>query len=268
MQHTLFISDLHLSAERADIAQCFFEFMQYEAPKAEALYILGDLFEVWLGDDDKTCFSKAVAESIAEVALKIPVYFIHGNRDFAIGEKFAAQANMQLLPEQYVIDLYGQQTLISHGDELCTRDIAYMKFRKKARGWWWPRLMLAIPLPLRKRLAQRGRQTSKNNQKILTADIMDVTQSEVEKAMRQYDVSLFIHGHTHRPNIHEFDLPLHGAELSESSFSSDFSKDPLTQSSAKSRKVKRIVLGDWYSQGSVLIASHNQLSLQARQFAK
>lgn len=240
MSKTLFISDLHLSAERSDIAQCFFDFMEKETLGADALYILGDLFEVWIGDDNKTQFSGQVASAIAKVSKSTPVFFIHGNRDFAIRDAFASQCNMQLLPEQFVIDLYGRKTLISHGDELCTKDIEYMKFRKKARGWWWPKLMLALPLSLRKKLASEGRQVSKNNQLKLSEEIMDVTQSEVEGAMQSFNVDLFIHGHTHRPNIHDFVI--------------------------HERPVQRIVLGDWYTQGSILIATAENLSLETRQF--
>ncbi|MBT1452071.1 UDP-2,3-diacylglucosamine diphosphatase [Glaciecola sp. XM2] len=237
---TYFISDLHLSAQREDITECFVHFMQHEAPQAQTLYILGDLFEAWIGDDDITPFSNTIAATIADVSKKIPVYFIHGNRDFAIREGFAKRAGMTLLPEQVVIDLYGRRTLISHGDELCTRDIEYQKFRKKARGWWWPRLMLALPLSMRRKIAERGRVTSQNNQKQLTADIMDVTPSEVEKAMRSFDVSTFIHGHTHRPDIHNFVLD------------------------GKPRQ--RIVLGDWYDQGSILRAQSDTLALETRPF--
>jgi UDP-2,3-diacylglucosamine hydrolase len=245
LSKTLFISDLHLSAERSDIAQCFFDFMKNETQNADALYILGDLFEVWIGDDDTNPFSQEVASAIAKVSETTPVYFIHGNRDFAIRDGFAAKCNMHLLPEQYVIDLYGRKALISHGDELCTRDIDYMKFRKKARSWWWPRLMLALPLSLRKKLAAQGRQVSKNKQMHLSEEIMDVTQAEVEAAMRKHNVDLFIHGHTHRPNVHEFTMEIQG----------------------KQQAVQRIVLGDWYSQGSILIASPNVLSLESRQFS-
>jgi len=241
MSKTLFISDLHLSAERLDIAQCFFRFMQDEAPKADALYILGDLFEVWIGDDNKTAFSNNVASAIAQVASKIPVYFIHGNRDFSIGKQFAKLANMTLLPEQYVIDLYGKRVLLSHGDELCTRDLAYMKFRKKARGWWWPKLMLSLPLFMRQRIANKGRESSKVNQKGLSAEIMDVTPEEVIKAMQRHQVLFFIHGHTHRPNIHEFML--------------------------NGKPAKRIVLGDWYTQGSILEVTPSEFNLESRQFS-
>ena len=240
MAKTLFISDLHLSAERPDIAQCFFDFMKNEAPSADALYILGDLFEVWIGDDNHTPFSQQVAGAIANVAALTKVYFIHGNRDFAIRGAYAKQCNMVLLPEQYVIDLYGRKTLISHGDELCTRDLEYMKFRKKARSWWWPKIMLALPLGLRKRLAQQGRKKSIALQKHLSEDIMDVTQSEVENAMQTHEVNLFIHGHTHRPNIHNFCI---GQQY-----------------------CQRIVLGDWYTQGSILVATPNNLGLETREF--
>ncbi|WP_395344208.1 UDP-2,3-diacylglucosamine diphosphatase [Ningiella sp. W23] len=238
---TYFISDLHLSAEREDITECFLRFMQDEAPQAEALYILGDLFEVWVGDDDVSDFSELIASAIAEISKRMPVYFIHGNRDFAIGNTFADRCGMQLLPEQAVIDLYGRQTLISHGDELCTRDIEYMKFRKKARGWWWPTMMLALPLRLRKKIAARGRRVSQKNHQRLTEEIMDVTPAEVHRVMRHYGVDFFIHGHTHRPNVHNFELD--------------------------GERKQRIVLGDWYDQGSILLASANELSLQTRAFS-
>lgn len=240
MPLTYFISDLHLSAQRSDITACFLRFMENEAGKAEALYILGDLFEVWIGDDDRSTFSELVADAILTVSTQMPVYFIHGNRDFAIGDKFAKRSGMKLLAEQCVIDLYGRRTLISHGDELCTRDIEYMKFRKKARGWWWPKLMLALPLSWRRKIADNGRKISQNNHKGLSAEIMDVTPSEVDRVMQAYDVNYFIHGHTHRPNIHIFEL------------------------GGVSRQ--RIVLGDWYDQGSILVATPEELSLQVRPF--
>jgi UDP-2,3-diacylglucosamine hydrolase len=240
MSVTYFISDLHLSADRQDINDCLFRFLQTEAVDADALYILGDLFEVWLGDDDITPFSESIAKALKMVSTTVPIYFIHGNRDFAIRQSFARRAGMTILPEQHVIDLYGRKALLMHGDELCTRDIEYQKFRKKSRGWWWPRLMLLLPLKMRQKLATNGRQTSIENQKQLTAEIMDVTQSEVASAMQQHDVDLLIHGHTHRPKVHEFTLD--------------------------NKFMKRIVLGDWYDQGSILIADKQQLSLQNRIF--
>ncbi|MFQ3249467.1 MAG: UDP-2,3-diacylglucosamine hydrolase [Glaciecola sp.] len=240
MSVTYFISDLHLSADRQDISECLFRFLENEAVHADALYILGDLFEVWIGDDDISPFSESVASALKTLSLSVPIYFIHGNRDFAIRQAFADRAGMTILPEQHVIDLYGRRALLMHGDELCTRDIEYQKFRKKSRSWWWPRLMLMLPLKTRQKIAKNGRETSKNNQKQLTADIMDVTQSEVELAMQRHDVDLLIHGHTHRPAVHEF--------------------------TDCNRKMTRIVLGDWYDQGSILIASKEGLALESRVF--
>nr|WP_297347500.1 UDP-2,3-diacylglucosamine diphosphatase [uncultured Glaciecola sp.] len=240
MSITYFISDLHLSADRKDISACLFRFLQTEALDADALYILGDLFEVWIGDDDITPFSESITNALKTLSVTVPIYFIHGNRDFAIRQAFAARAGMTILPEQHVIDLYGRKVLLMHGDELCTRDIEYQKFRKKSRSWWWPRLMLLLPLKTRQKIANNGRQTSKNNQKQLTAEIMDVTQSEVELAMQRHGVDLLIHGHTHRPKVHTFNLD--------------------------NKLMKRIVLGDWYDQGSILIADKQHLSLANRVF--
>jgi UDP-2,3-diacylglucosamine hydrolase len=240
MSVTYFISDLHLSADRQDISECLFRFLKNEAVDADALYILGDLFEVWIGDDDISPFSESVASALKALSTAVPVFFIHGNRDFAIRQAFAERAGMTILPEQYVIDLYGRPALLMHGDELCTRDIEYQKFRKKSRSWWWPRLMLMLPLKTRQKIAKNGRETSKNNQKQLTADIMDVTQSEVELAMQRHHVDLLIHGHTHRPAVHKFSLD--------------------------DKKMTRIVLGDWYDQGSILIASPENLALENRIF--
>lgn len=216
--------------------------MATEAIYADALYILGDLFEFWIGDDDRSSFNLHIASIIRSVSEHIPVFFIHGNRDFAIGKVFAKEAGFTILEEQSIIDLYGKRVLVSHGDELCTQDIEYMKFRKKSRGWWWPRLALAMPLSYRKKLAQRGRETSRKNKDKLAVDIMDVTKSEVDTVMKNNNVGLFIHGHTHRPKIHEFCI--------------------------NDTQVKRVVLGDWYTQGSVLIASKSNLSLEVRQFSQ
>lgn len=240
MSFTYFISDIHLSEDRPDITECLLRFLKNEAHEAEALYVLGDLFEYWIGDDNVTPLSTAVASAFKALSEKLPIYFIHGNRDFGIRKKWANSAGMKLLPEQYVIDLYGVKTLLSHGDELCTLDVEYQKFRKKARSWWWPRMVLMLPLWLRKRLVKKGRKISQNNQKKLTNEIMDVTPSEVEKAMLAHDVTQFIHGHTHRPNIHQVKL----------------GKQDGT----------RIVLGDWYTQGSIAKVSQQGIVLETRAF--
>lgn len=238
---TYFISDLHLSANRDDINQCLFKFLLEKAPQADALYILGDLFEVWIGDDDQNNFTLSIAKAFNTLSQSgVPIYFIHGNRDFLIRQRFAKQAGFKILPEQMVIDLYGEPTLIMHGDELCTKDIDYQAFRKKARSWWWPRLMLSLPLSTRRKLAQKGRATSKQKQSMLSDEIMDVTPEEVVSVMKILDVRRMIHGHTHRPAIHDLVI--------------------------NEQSAHRIVLGDWYEQGSVLKISANSIDLASLNF--
>lgn len=242
MPFTYFIADIHLSAERKDITLCLLDFLATDALKSEAVYVLGDLFEYWLGDDDVTPLSEEVAAAFHTLSKTVPIYFIHGNRDFAIRNNWAKKAGMTLLPEQYVIDLYGTPTLLMHGDELCTLDVEYQKFRKKARGWWWPKLVGALPLWLRRNLAERGRKISQKNQQNLTAQIMDVTQDEVIYVMTKHNIQQLIHGHTHRPNIHSFVV--------------------------NGKSANRIVLGDWYTQGSILRVSAVDVCLERRTFAK
>ncbi len=238
---TYFISDLHLSADRDDINQCLFEFLREQAPQADALYILGDLFEVWIGDDDQNSFTLSIAKAFNALRQSgVPVYFIHGNRDFLIRQRFAKQAGFKILPEQVVIDLYGEPTLIMHGDELCTKDIDYQAFRKKARSWWWPRIMLSLPLSTRRKLAGKGRATSKQKKSKLSVEIMDVAPEEVTSYMQKFAVKRLVHGHTHRPAIHE--LVING------------------------QSAQRIVLGDWYEQGSVLKVSEDNIDLVKMQF--
>lgn len=238
---TYFISDLHLSADRPDISACLFKFLQQQAIQAEALYILGDLFEVWIGDDNNSAFNQSIATAFKSLAdTGVPIYFIHGNRDFLIRRKFARQAGFNLLPEQAVINLYDIPTLIMHGDELCTRDVVYQNFRRKARGWWWPRLILSLPLFIRRKIAENGRETSKKNHTKLSLDIMDVTPDEVLKTMMENQVTQLIHGHTHRPAIHQ--LRVDG------------------------KPAKRIVLGDWYDQGSILRVNKDQSELLSQSF--
>lgn len=241
---TYFISDLHLSANRQDITQCFMTFLSEDAPKADALYILGDLFEVWVGDDDLNPFTKHIAQALHNLSLTTPVYFIHGNRDFALKSKYANRAGMTLLDEQTVVDLYGTPTLLMHGDELCTRDVEYMRFRKKSRSRIWQTVMLSLPLSWRKRIAHNGRDVSAKNKQNLTMDIMDVTPAEVINTFERHSVKRMIHGHTHRPDIH-----IHPIKLG-----------------VEKKDATRIVLGDWYSQGSVLKVDQYGFELQKRGF--
>ena len=242
VQQTLFIADLHLSDSQPEITRCFINYIQsIDAAHTDALYILGDLFEVWIGDDNQTPLNKQIAAALKALSQHLDIYFIHGNRDFLVRKKFAQQAGMTLLPEQHVIQLYGQSAVILHGDELCTLDVDYQKFRKKSRGWWWPRMILSLPLSVRRKIAENGRKASKDKQAYLSQEIMDVTQSEVEKCLQHHAVRLMIHGHTHRPAIHDF--------------------------SAQDADCRRIVLGDWYEQGSVLVVTPDGAQLQQLPFA-
>lgn len=235
----LFIADLHLSPERPDILAAFRRFMQDEAPKAERLYVLGDLFEAWIGDDDNSEFNQAVIALFKANAKRgVAQYFIHGNRDFLISQRFARAAGMALLPEVAVIDLYGTPALILHGDSLCTLDADYQAFRKKSRNWFWQWRMQLLPLWLRRRIARKARAKSQAANAMKSDAIMDVTPSEVDKVMAAHQVGLLIHGHTHRPNRHHET----GGE--------------------------RIVLGDWYEQGSVLVVTEDEIRLESRPFDK
>jgi len=237
--HTLFIADLHLSAQRPDITQAFLTFLQQQAPAADALYILGDLFEVWIGDDNPEPLLDTLAKAIYQLSQRIPVYFIHGNRDFLLKQAYARRAGMRLLPPHKVIDLYGTPTLIMHGDSLCTLDIKYQKFRRWWDQPWWQWLMLSLPLWYRQRLAAKARAKSamaKASYKATgSSNIMDVTPEEVPRVMTAYHVKHLIHGHTHRPAIH----------------------DVLVNNTA----AKRYVLGDWYTQSSYLKVSATEWQL-------
>lgn len=230
LRKTVFIADLHLSEAYPAITEAFLAFLTTLDDRVDALYILGDFFELWVGDDYQTPFTKQIAAALKRVADKgIHTYFLHGNRDFLLGKQYAEQAGFTLLNEQTVIDLYGTPTLLLHGDEMCTQDIAYQKFRKKSRGWWWPKLMLATPLWYRQRVAKKARQKSKESQAMQSLEILDVTEQAVLDTFAKHQVNVMIHGHTHRPNTHLYQQ--------------------------KNQPLKRIVLGDWYEQGTYLIAT-------------
>jgi len=171
-----------------------------------------------------------------------PIYFVHGNRDFIMRDKYAKQAGMTLLPEQMVIDLYGTPTVILHGDEMCTQDIEYQKFRKKGRGWWWPRLMLAMPLWYRRKVAQNAREKSKQNQAGKALEILDVTEEAVLDTFAKHQVEHMIHSHTHRPNVHHHQV------------------DNQTHT--------RTVLGDEYTQGAYLVVTEHTQTLVSEPFAQ
>lgn len=225
---TLFISDLHLDESRPEIVDLFERFLAEEARRAKALYILGDLFESWIGDDDDSLLPHRVANALRALSDSgVPIYFMRGNRDFVLGEDFARKSGMTILDDPTVIDLDGKPVLLMHGDTLCTDDVEYQKFRRLMHNRWFQRIALALPLSFRRRIAGRLRGQSQRHVERKSDAIMDVNQSAVEAAMRARGVALLIHGHTHRPATHRFKL------------------DGLS--------VERIVLGDWYDQRSVLI---------------
>ena len=224
---TLFISDLHLDPSRPQIVELFERFLAGAARDAEALYILGDLFESWIGDDDDAPLTRQVAQALRALRDRgVSVRFMHGNRDFLLGADYAERAGMQLLADPEIIDLGGQRTLLMHGDTLCIDDIEYQKFRTLVRNAEWQRQFLAKPLAERRAFAAQARGESRKQTAMKAAEIMDVNQIAVETAMREHGVRRLIHGHTHRPATHRFNLDGTSAE--------------------------RIVLGDWYEQSSVL----------------
>ena len=236
MSHTLFISDLHLDPERPYITELFLEFMRHEARRAEALYILGDLFEAWIGDDDPDAHHGEVQDAMAELSASgTSTFFMHGNRDFLVGDAFSERTGFTLLDDPTVIDLYGTPTVLLHGDTLCTDDVEYLKVREQLHDPQWQRNFLAQSLDARKAFAAQARVESKAAQSGKAMDIMDANQAAVEAEFREHGVTRMIHGHTHRPGIHTFSL--------------------------EGRNRQRIVLGDWYEQGSVLRCSKEGTSL-------
>jgi len=223
----LFISDLHLSQERPDISQLFLRFLQGPARQAEALYILGDLFEVWLGDDMVLPdYGPAISE-LKSLSETVPIFIMHGNRDFLLRADFEAMTGCRLLAEEVRIDLYGTPTLLMHGDTLCTDDVAYQQFRAMVRNPQWQTELLSKTPAERLELARKYREISKTETQGKQAGIMDVNPTAVEQAMHRHHVQQLIHGHTHRPAIHDFQLA--------------------------GQLAKRIVLADWYQAGSMLV---------------
>ncbi len=233
---TLFISDLHLEGDRPEIGQQFVEFLDGEARTADALYILGDLFESWVGDDDPNphyADMKAAIRTLSDTG--VPVYFMHGNRDFMIGGRFAEETGVTILPDPSPVTFYGERVLLSHGDALCTDDAEYQQVRQMTRDPEWQAMMRARPLAERLAFAADARAKSQQRNATLAEEIMDVNQQTVEATVAAHGVDILLHGHTHRPAIHTFEVD--------------------------GRERKRIVLGDWYEQGSVLRWDENGYSL-------
>ncbi|NNF66513.1 MAG: UDP-2,3-diacylglucosamine diphosphatase [Gammaproteobacteria bacterium] len=234
----MFISDLHLDAKQPEIGEQFMHFLQSQAPAADALYILGDLFESWVGDDDPQPEKERVVRAIRQLADDgLPCYFMRGNRDFLVGQEFATAAGLELLADEVVIQINGEPVLLVHGDSLCTDDTEYQAFRSMVRSPAWQEQFLAAPLEERLALAVEARKRSAAHNSTADDAIMDVNQQAVESLMRENNVLTLLHGHTHRPAIHRFNLD----------------EQPAT----------RIVLGDWYEQGSVVTWDKNGPDLQS-----
>lgn len=218
---TRFISDLHLEESRPDITDAFLDFLKAKAMGIDALYILGDFFEAWIGDDERTELQETVAAALRDVSDSgTRIYFMHGNRDFLLGEDYCQRAGMTLLEDPSVENLYGTDYLLMHGDSLCTADVEYQKFRANMRKPEWQQMILQRPLEDRKTMARQIREISMAKNKGKEEFIMDVTPDEVVKELEAQGVQTMIHGHTHRPAEH--DLVANG------------------------KPAKRIVLGDWH----------------------
>lgn len=200
-----FISDLHIALDKPDITRRFVNFLENRAPKASSLYILGDLFDTWVGDDDFTPPTKQIRACLQRLTNQgTKVSLQAGNRDFLIGRRFCQDTGVELLDDYAVIDLFGEPTLLTHGDLLCTDDIAYQAFRVKSRSPEWQRNVLSKPLFVRLLAARWYRIKSFFHKRKKSQDIMDVNQNTVVNTMRQYACRRLIHGHTHRPAVHEF----------------------------------------------------------------
>jgi UDP-2,3-diacylglucosamine hydrolase len=238
---TLFISDLHLDGERPDITTQFLEFLEREARQAQALYILGDLFEAWIGDDDPDPDKRRVIEALRALTNSgVPVYLIHGNRDFLIGRRFARETGVKLLADGTPIDLYGRRVLLMHGDTLCIDDPDYQRLRRIVRNPAVQFILRRLSLRRRQELAARMRAGSKKHIESMDRSkpqIMDVNQEEVRRTFEREHVDFIVHGHTHRPAVHQVPVGDHVAT--------------------------RIVLGDWYEQGSVLRWTQQGFALDA-----
>jgi UDP-2,3-diacylglucosamine hydrolase len=227
---TLFISDLHLDGSHPQITDQFLEFLDAEAKSARALYILGDLFEAWIGDDDPDPDKQRVLRALRSLtSAGVSTYLIHGNRDFLIGKRFCQETGVELLNDGTVVELYGKRVLLMHGDALCIDDPAYQRLRRIVRNPLVQFVMRSLSLAQRQRLAARMRAGSRAHIESMdrfAPQIMDVNQGEVLATFTRFQVDCMIHGHTHRPAIHSIQY--------------------------QNANFTRIVLGDWYEQGSVL----------------
>lgn len=233
----LFISDLHLDAESPEAVEQFLDFLRSHAADAEALYILGDLFETWIGDDDPDPAKARVCEGIRSLTAKgVGCFVLHGNRDFLIGREFCRRTGSRLLSDPVVADLEGERVLLTHGDALCTDDHSYQELRSTVRTPEWQRRFLALPIADRELLANQARAGSKAHTTRTVPNIMDVNEDAVSTAYRATRVRRIIHGHTHRPGIHD--------------------------TAIEGEPAQRLVLGAWYEQGSYIQYTKGQYELR------
>jgi len=229
MPFSLFISDLHLSPETPAATDALLRFLREIAPEAESLYVLGDLFEFWIGDEGlDQPYARQIAQAFRALADRgTRLCFMHGNRDFLVGERFAQASGLQLLPDPTVVDLYGTPTVLMHGDTLCSDDREYQQFRAMVRNPAWQQAFLAKPLQERVRMAREVRGKSEQAKQVKDMTIMDVASATVDDAFRAHNYARLIHGHTHRPARHEHKVD--------------------------DRDCERWVLADWYDHGSYLL---------------
>jgi len=238
----LLISDLHLQEERPDITRAFLDLLDGRARHAKALYILGDFFEAWIGDDAMTPFQQSMCQALRQLSDSgTAVYLMHGNRDFLIGQDFCKAAGCTLLADPSVIELGGEQVLLMHGDTLCTRDLAYMKMRRYLRNPLSLWILRHLPLATRQKLARKLRSESRAQTRMKATEIVDVTPEEVPKVMAAHGVRTLVHGHTHRPAIHK--LVVNG------------------------EPARRIVLGDWDRRGWTLQVDAQGFQLEPFEFS-
>ena len=231
-----FISDLHLQDDRPEITEAFISFIEGTASKAERLYVLGDFFEAWIGDDDESDLTSLVKKTLVKLSKSTEIYAMHGNRDFLIGSRFAEEANLVLIDDPKKEEMFNQSVLLMHGDLLCTDDIDYQSFRETTRDPSWRKEFLTKPISERKKIAKELRTISKEATGRKKEDIMDVSQNEVFRIMEEFSVNLLIHGHTHRPSTHRI--------------------------SVNGIPAKRIVLGDWDNHGWFIWMDTNSCELK------
>ena len=235
-ERILLISDLHLEEDRPDLVQAFLSFLEREAANACDLYILGDFFNLWIGDDDDRPLNTAIAGALKLMAEDgLNIYLMHGNRDFLLGNNFARRAGATLIQEPFLLQNAGSQYLLMHGDVLCTRDVEYQAFRQTVRNPSWQQDFLGKPLAERRAFADQTRRQSKVMSSNKAADIMDVSQNAVENVLRENGTCLLIHGHTHRPFEHTFTLD--------------------------GKAARRTVLGDWGTDGWFLELESGRVKL-------